>query len=361
MYTVASYVVEKTSGQPFPDFLETNIFHPLEMNATALHPRRAREAGLGDHIATGYHWNYDSEKYEKIHCKHSPEAQGAGNIITSANDYIKWIRALMMNQGPISEGVYEGIVKKRIPQNDSNKQGEDNTTDKSDLPFYATGFQVQDHEKYTMVWHEGSDEGFRSTHLFIPQFKFGAVMMGNSNDASELISTLTRELVEWVTQTRQTPQKQWKVPVLAPESDSEDYDEEEDDENDSDEGSISSEEDELRVEFWPDVTSEDRDQKLETAAYTGLYWNPGYRGVKVVEKNGQLHVDGTDRSMGFCLDFKHAYDQTKYIAYEFDGEGGEGHPIKAEFVLKDDRAVTLGLHLEPMIDDYIWFDRVEAS
>ncbi|KAJ8109266.1 hypothetical protein ONZ43_g6180 [Nemania bipapillata] len=113
MYTVAAYLVEKKSGLPFADFLQERFFGPLGMSSTHLQPKRARASGLGDRMAQGHTWNEEEKRYISFDASDTIEGEGAGSIITSANDYIKWVKALMNREHPIDDEVYKGLTKMR--------------------------------------------------------------------------------------------------------------------------------------------------------------------------------------------------------------------------------------------------------
>ncbi|RSM12565.1 hypothetical protein CEP52_002319 [Fusarium oligoseptatum] len=91
--------------------------------------------------------------------------------------------------------------------------------------------------------------------------------------------------------------------------------------------------------------------------YTGYYWNAGYHGMNVEIKDDALFIDATDRSMAFTLTFEHERDQTKYTAHLSDFWEGGDDLIPAEFVFDGEKAVKMGLDLEPLIGDKIWFER----
>lgn len=55
-------------------------------------------------MATSYAWNNNSQEFEAIDEDHYSPADGAGGIISNVFDYSKWIRALMYEDGPVSEG-----------------------------------------------------------------------------------------------------------------------------------------------------------------------------------------------------------------------------------------------------------------
>ncbi|RDA95892.1 hypothetical protein CP533_5220 [Ophiocordyceps camponoti-saundersi (nom. inval.)] len=368
MYTVASYLVERVSGLPFYDYLEERLLQPLGMDSTCLQLGCARTKGLGDRIAKGYVWDEAGGKYDEVPCDDdAPEAQGAGCILSSVNDYIKWVQAMMNRSGPISEDIYEGLVKRRIRQSDDDVPDDvideaaevaSGASSRSETPpppplYYAAGWEVRDYLGYTIVSHDGSEEGFRTNHFFVPELKFGGVIVGNSDGAADVVSELTHRLID---EAVDGPDAGTNLLESLSESDS-----------GSDSGSASDEEDEkerrgpaaeLREQMCPGI-KDAQPQTVPLSAYTGRYWNEGYREMQVDEDEGELVVDATKRSMGFHLRLEHVSDQTKYLAFLRERFDKEGSPIKAEFRLKGDKAVKMGLWLEDRMKDYIWFDRID--
>ncbi|PFH58189.1 hypothetical protein XA68_14046 [Ophiocordyceps unilateralis] len=366
MYTVASYLVERVSGLPFTDYLEARLLQPLGMMDTCLQPARARAKGLGDRIAKGYVWDESAGKYDETPCDDdAPEAQGAGCILSSANDYIKWVQAMMNRSGPISDDVYQGLVKQRIRQGDDDvpddvvedAEAESGASSRSETPpppplYYAAGWEVRKYCKHTIVSHDGSEEGFRTNHFFVPELKFGGVVVGNSDGAADVVSELTHRLIDEV--------------VQGPDAGRGLLDSSSDSGSDSGSGSVTDEDDEpksagpvaeLREQLCPGI-KEVQPQTMPLSAYTGRYWNEGYREMVVDDHDGQLVVDATKRSMGFHLRLEHVSDQTKYLAYLRERFDKDGSPLKAEFRLQGDRAVKLGLWLEERMKDYVWFERI---
>ncbi|KAM4065674.1 beta-lactamase [Hirsutella rhossiliensis] len=348
MYTVASYLVERKSGLDFPSFLEENFFRPLSMDSTNLHPRRAIDKGLGERIAAGYVWDEEGGKYNETPWSDSFEAQGAGCIITSVNDYIKWVQAMVKREGPITEDVFRGLTEKRMRQDQSGNQ-EENEGIVEGAPgppasslYYAAGWEVREYRGHTIVSHDGSEDGFRSNHFFLPQIQFGGVIVGNSDRAAEVVDILTEKLIN---------------NVLQVESESESTSTSESGSEAESDGKSLSLEDELRQELCPGIDgTQPRTRPLSD--YTGKYRNTGYRTIEIGDKDGELYVDATDRSMGYTMTFNHVCDQTKFIAYMSEKFVKGDSPVKAEFVFDGERAVKVGICLEESLKDYIWFERV---
>ena len=64
-------------------------------------------------LAHGYHWDERAEYYVKIPSIEQPEAQGAGLVFSSVNDYAKWIRALIKRTDSLPLATHKELVKPR--------------------------------------------------------------------------------------------------------------------------------------------------------------------------------------------------------------------------------------------------------
>ncbi|RWA13062.1 hypothetical protein EKO27_g2043 [Xylaria grammica] len=335
MYTVATYLVEKKSGLAFADFLQEHFFGPLEMHSTHLQPERARTFGLGDRIALGYSWDKESERYTGFEPLDSPEAQGAGSIITSVNDYIKWVKAMMNQEHPVDEEVYKGLTKMRT----FATQDADNRDPFTSPVVYAAGLEIFYYRGHIVIGHDGSFSGFGSRHFFVPEFKLGGAIFGNAGNAGDIATILSRELIDEV--------------LGVPLSERPDWDKVMTDEN------LKYENDPKEEEMRRVLREDAQPQKMPLSAYTGEYWNPGYRGMTVEVKDNKLLINATDRSPGFSLTFDHIREQTEYIAHLSEFQEGGDYLIRAKFMFENDRAIKLGLELG--YDEFIWFGRVEGA
>ncbi|KAI1352809.1 beta-lactamase family protein [Xylaria sp. FL0043] len=335
MYTVATYLVEKKSGLVFADFLQEHFFGPLGMSSTHLQPTRARSFGLGDRFAKGYSWNKRSKAYIGFEPLDCPEGQGAGSIMTSVNDYIKWVKAMMNKEHPIDEEVYKGLIKIRTLASDNPEDTQPLTSP----TVYATGLEIFYYRGYMVIGHDGSISGFGSRHFFVPNLKLGGAIFGNAGNADEVATILSRELIDEALGVPVAERPDWDK-VLQDERSKYECD---------------PKEEELRR-----ILSEATEpQKMPLRAYTGEYWNPGYHGMTVAVKDGKLFVDAGDRSFGSSLVFDHVGEQTEYIAHWRSALEGSDNLIPAKFMFQNDRTTKMGLELED--DEFIWFDRVEMD
>jgi hypothetical protein len=101
-----------------------------------------------------------------------------------------------------------------------------------------------------------------------------------------------------------------------------------------------------------------KQQDLELVSYTGNYWNHGYRNMKVEIKADQLFIDATDRSLGFTAYLEHQGDGLLFDAHVRDAFDTGAEVLRTEFVIDNGTVVRMGMDLEPLVNDLIWFDRV---
>ncbi|KAF3069829.1 Protein flp [Daldinia childiae] len=329
MYTAAAYLVEAKTQQTFSSFLEERFFQPLDMKSTSVQPARARAKGLADRMATGYCWNEEKSTYKGFPPPDCPEGEGAGSIITSANDFIKWAKALLYHEGPINKKVYEGLVRLRSLANPDAQDLEPFTSP----IIYAAGIEVYYYRGYTVVGHDGMISGFTSLFFFLPQLGFGAVMMGNALGAEHVANAVRRKLFSAILK---VPEEELAKNVSSDKKG----------DNKEDDGTEDKEKEDDEVQ--PQVTP--------LSAYVGKYWNPGYHTITVQIKDEKLFIDATDRSFRSTITFDHVSDQTKYTArlcsiYE-DGD----ELLKAEFVFGGGRAIRLGIDYQDILNELIWFE-----
>lgn len=352
MFTVATHLVEQRTGLSFAEFLEQRFFQPLGMTSSNLQPELARAKGLGDRITPGYWWDEKSKTFSVFDTPQAPEAQGAGSIITSVNDYLKYVTALMNKEGPFTENVYSGLVRARTIVTPNCK---------SQNPFsshllYAAGWELHHYRGYMIVSHDGCISGSSTSHFFLPELKFGGAIFGNTDAANFVGEMVMHELIDEIIALPQDQRLNWDKVLYEryKEKKYEDYEKEDDD------GDEEKELEEERQKLCPGI-KESEPQKMPLFAYTGEYWNPGWRGLIVQIKDDHLFIDCSDRSYVFIINFQHVCEQTKYIAIMREVCQGPNLPLRAEFRFDNDVAVKMGIMFEDDLDDYIWFDRVHSQ
>jgi CubicO group peptidase (beta-lactamase class C family) len=87
-YTLLAMIIERASGMPFGDFVEKNIFQPLDMGDTG----HDTHAAILKHRATGYTWGENGLEHAPYHDLEL--VIGSGSIYSTVDDLLKWDQAL---------------------------------------------------------------------------------------------------------------------------------------------------------------------------------------------------------------------------------------------------------------------------
>ncbi|EEA18758.1 hypothetical protein TMatcc_010700 [Talaromyces marneffei ATCC 18224] len=377
MYTVATHLVEHKSKKSFSRFLDERIFAPLNMASTTLQPTSAHAKGWSDRMAKGYIWQNDAWRgFDPQDC---PEGQGAGSVISSANDFIKWVKALLYREGPINDRVYQGLTKMRSIVNPNARRLKPHTTP----AIYTAGMEMYYYRGNMIIGHDGTIPGFRSRFIFMPDLKFGAVVLGNSAGAGGASTTIIRALMDEILGVSMEQR-----PLQNPKERKKEYKQKKDlatrlkvHHNDRKEGQPKDQQpgyprEPLESNKTKKTNQPPQGQKKQSKnpvhheklppppqrtpleAYVGRFWNAGYRAMIVtIKDDDQLYIDATDRSNGFTMTFEHVKNQTEYIAHVRDVIELEDESVDARFVFENGKVVKIGLDLEPAIREMIWFER----
>lgn len=350
MYTVASHVVEILSKTPFNTFLESTFFQPLGMNHTSIQPSSAIAKGFAKDIASGYIWRQKEKKYSfGFPPVDAPEGQGAGSIITSANDYIKWVKAIMYKEGPISPKVYQEFVRPRACE----EEDAPNTEPCLDKMTYAGGFDLYMYRGHQVVSHAGSVSGFGSFHFFVPSLQLGGVFTGNVANADEAAQKLATGLMDYALDTKQGA-KSNKMAMASHESAKRKL---------ASRGIERKDVLEKRASR-PPISEEQIKEKRQTKPlhhYIGLYKNAGYQDLQIAIRDERLYIDADDRSFGTLFTFHHVSNNTNYAVHMRSSRrfGSEDLGfVSGQFEFQGECASRLGLVLDDDYGKMIWFDRV---
>ncbi|KAL2211017.1 beta-lactamase/transpeptidase-like protein [Sarocladium strictum] len=296
MYTVLTHLVEVKTGKSFSDFLEEHFFTPLGMTSTALQPSRISAKGLDNKVAKAHVWDKDKKTFAICSALESPEAQGAGCILSTAPDYLRWVKAMMKKQGPVTRKIYKDLTKAR-----SITRPWQSAPKKLLSPdLYAAGLEVSYYRGYQIFGHDGGVDGFGSRHFWVPAFGLGCVVLGNGTDAGDIGNVVQLHLID---ELLGVPEDERVVDGDVSDSGSDDADEEDEDETLQ----------KAIKRLYPGVVQGDLELPLDL--YTGNYWNAGYRGLTVQIQEDHLFIDANDRSLPLELVITHVSDNTSFIAH----------------------------------------------
>jgi CubicO group peptidase (beta-lactamase class C family) len=154
-YVLLGYLIEKISGQTYADFLQQNIFTPLNMTDTGIDSN----ATIIPQRAQGYTPSKQGIHHAGYISMTIPLSAGA--IYSTTGDLLKWEQALFGGKllAPAS------LTKMTTPF-------------KSD---YAFGLSVRTVDGHKLITHNGGIEGFNTALNYYPDDKLTVIVLGNLN------------------------------------------------------------------------------------------------------------------------------------------------------------------------------------
>ncbi len=172
-FTVLQLIIEEVSQMPFADFMDKNIFGPLEMEHTTfktidvLHPLKPKLAKP-----------YDGDGMEIE--DRSFTALAAAGLRSSHDDMLKFILA------ELQLGPNKILAKNSIMSMHSANPPADR---------YGLGHQIRSFGTKTIIGHVGNNQGWHGNFEFIPETKSGIIILTNGNDGFYFHNTI---MCHWI-------------------------------------------------------------------------------------------------------------------------------------------------------------------
>ena len=122
-----------------------------------------------------------------------PEASGAGYVITTADDYARWMRCLVHGDAPLTPAITEELWTARTicPPDD-----DDTVPCDGGLVVYALGWFIGLYRGHRVIFHAGGLVGAGSLIMVVPELKWGATFLANGTHPSMRIKGLLFELLD---------------------------------------------------------------------------------------------------------------------------------------------------------------------
>ena len=164
-YFLLSLLVEHLEGRPLGQLLQRRIFGPLEMDQT----RMADPEAIIPHRASGYYVNGTMELVNRDPTQTS-STLGAGGIVSSLFDMVKWDEALYgtdLLSAESKEAMWTSVI---LPG------GQDT--------HYGFGWRTGEYKGRWTVGHNGMVAGFVAAFLRIPEEDLAVIVFANRYRAS---------------------------------------------------------------------------------------------------------------------------------------------------------------------------------
>jgi len=158
-FILLAEIVERISGQTFPEFMEENVFGPLGMSSSVV---RADPSVIIPGASQGY--VADSTGYHEAGDLYA--AYGAGGIYTTVEDFSKWMSNFSK---PLLGGIE--LVNRLVTVD---------TLNNGDTMSYALGIGVDEFRGLKNYSHGGADIAHRAFLVYFPEIDAGVVAMSNN-------------------------------------------------------------------------------------------------------------------------------------------------------------------------------------
>ncbi len=167
-YVLAGLIVEKVSGKSLSEFLTEQIFKPCNMNNTFI----GNDDSVFVNAVGGYEnihrqENSDEEKYMPASYMSWTYAYGAGGIISTVDDLLKYNNALLSEKILKKEWLDKAWNPCILPNGKSTN--------------YGFGWAVGNYKGLKFVAHGGGLNGFRSYGILFPDEKLYVVVLSNTS------------------------------------------------------------------------------------------------------------------------------------------------------------------------------------
>lgn len=159
-FVLLAEVVERVTDTPFEEWVDENIFQPLEMDNSLM---RSHQSIVVPNSAQGYRVNKQGDYIESTDLA---GAAGAGGIYTTLDDLAKWIRNF--NDPKVgNKGIIENMTTPFV-------------LNTGDTTLYGMGLFIQDYKEQKVIQHGGADVAHRSMLMYFPGFDGAVVTQSNS-------------------------------------------------------------------------------------------------------------------------------------------------------------------------------------
>ncbi len=163
-YVLLGAIIEKASGQSYPDFIEKNIFQRLGMT----HSFYDNTARLILRRVTGYSKGKDGYINAPYLSMTQPHAAGA--LVSSVDDLALWDAALYTDKLVKQETLKRAWTPAKLTN--------------GKLTHYGFGWAINSYEGHTAIEHGGGVNGFATGALRMPDDRLFVAVLTNKDSAS---------------------------------------------------------------------------------------------------------------------------------------------------------------------------------
>jgi len=179
-YVVLGMIVAKVSGEPYGDFLQHRIFHPLHMNHSLVYIK-----GKNEIPARAFGHSVERGQLRETDQSSTSATLGDGGVYSNVNDMAKWDEALGKHTLLTAEEMQPALTPVRLANGSDPhwpEQPDDDNLAPGNPVAYGSGWFLNPYEGHTRMWHSGSTMGFRTVIQRFPKDDLSIVILCNRTD-----------------------------------------------------------------------------------------------------------------------------------------------------------------------------------
>lgn len=161
-YNLLAIIIEKISGVTYQEYLNQNIFKPINMTNTA----NCYCSSINSKIINGYNMNKDG-KLNVVKSRDPKIATGAGSICSTVKDLLKWQIAFHHSKNLLSKKSYALMTSKSELRNGGRTN-------------YGLGIEINQFNGNKVLSHHGVIEGYLSDARYFPENELTIVTLINT-------------------------------------------------------------------------------------------------------------------------------------------------------------------------------------
>jgi CubicO group peptidase (beta-lactamase class C family) len=179
-YFVLSAIVEKVSGQSFADFMDREIFKPLNMRQSFVYS--FGQDSIRDGQLSGYRL-YRRRWHAAIPGTVNDAVVGDKNIYSTTEDLLKWVEGLNSGRLISEESLQEMYTKGSTKYNRK-------------VP-YGFGFRIKEDGDQKVIYHNGRWNGFSTSLMQYPEEDLVVITLEHSSyNSMKYLNSRVKGLVE---------------------------------------------------------------------------------------------------------------------------------------------------------------------
>lgn len=186
MYVTLTHALEALTNKNWWDVVGETLLSPLGITTAFADLNKADASGMP--VALGYFWDEAGQKYVQLPRMNMANAFGAGAIVATVDDYVKWVRYLLSEAAPKPGTALAEMRSVRIPVPALMLN--------SIAIGYALGWEHGTIQGKRAWFHGGTTMAHSAEVYWVPELDWGFVSFTNTAKGNLPMESIAFRLIE---------------------------------------------------------------------------------------------------------------------------------------------------------------------